>query len=459
MQLSERPFLQLTRYAVNPFVAVGTLALLADYHAVPFAEQYLLLAVLAFLLVMQLLDGMALELNFWHFCLWNLSLIFIHWMIIVMLLGLIVYTTGMLALFDTRVLLEWMVLTPFVLAFLQITIRICLYRFYSQPKNSSKAIIIGVNELSIKLAKRLQNQRILGVECLGFFDDRSAERLKIEPSHILGRLKDIPRFIKAQPINLVYVALPMTAKSRIKDLLEELRDTTISIYYLPDVFMYDLIQARILNIHGVPLVALCETPFIGFNAIVKRFWDFTLSFLILIVLSPLLVAISLGIKMTSPGPVLFRQLRYGLDGEEISVYKFRSMSVCENGPDITQAKRQDPRVTRFGAILRKTSLDELPQFLNVLQGTMSIVGPRPHAVAHNELYRNQINGYMIRHKVKPGITGWAQVNGSRGETDTIEKMQERIKFDLDYLRNWSLALDFLIILRTVGVVIKGENAY
>ena len=458
MQISERPFLQLTRYAVNPFVAVGTLVLLAQYHAVPFAEQYLLLAVLAFLLVMQLLGVMALELSFWHFCIWNLSLIFIHWTMIVMLLGLIVYTAEMLELFDKRVLLEWIVLTPFALAVLQIAIRICLYRFYSESKNNSKAIVIGVNELSLKLVKRLQNQRILGIDCLGFFDDRDIKRLQIEQP-LLGGLKDIPRFIKDHHINLVYVALPMTAQSRIRDLLDELRDTTISIYYLPDVFMYDLIQARILNIHGVPLVALCETPFIGFNAIVKRFWDVVLSLLILIVLSPLLLLISIGIKLTSPGPVLFRQRRYGLDGEEIIVYKFRSMTVCENGPDIAQAKRQDPRITRFGAILRKTSLDELPQFLNVLLGTMSIVGPRPHAVAHNELYRSQINGYMIRHKVKPGITGWAQVNGARGETDTIDKMQERIKFDLDYLRNWSLALDFLIILRTISVVIKGENAY
>ena len=458
MQISERPFLQLTRYAVNPFVAVGTLVLLAQYHAVPFAEQYLLLAVLAFLLVMQLLGVMALELSFWHFCIWNLSLIFIHWTMIVMLLGLIVYTAEMLELFDKRVLLEWIVLTPFALAVLQIAIRFCLYRFYSESKNNSKAVVIGVNELSLKLVKRLQNQRILGIDCLGFFDDRDIKRLQIEQP-LLGGLKDIPRFIKDHHINLVYVALPMTAQSRIRDLLDELRDTTISIYYLPDVFMYDLIQARILNIHGVPLVALCETPFIGFNAIVKRFWDVVLSLLILIVLSPLLLLISIGIKLTSPGPVLFRQRRYGLDGEEIIVYKFRSMTVCENGPDIAQAKRQDPRITRFGAILRKTSLDELPQFLNVLLGTMSIVGPRPHAVAHNELYRSQINGYMIRHKVKPGITGWAQVNGARGETDTIDKMQERIKFDLDYLRNWSLALDFLIILRTISVVIKGENAY
>lgn len=458
MQLSERPLLQLTRYAVNPFVTVWILIILARYHAVPFTEQYLLLAVLAFLLAMQLLEGNALDLNFRQFCSWNFSLIFIRWTMLVALLGLVGYTTKTLSRFDGKLLWDWIVFTPFVLAVLQIVIRVLLYRFYSEPKNQSKTVVVGVNDLSLKLVNFLQEQHFLGIDCLGFFDDRDAKRLQFEQT-LLGRLKDVSRFVKDHQVNIIYVALPMTAQSRIRDLLEELKDTTISIYYLPDVFMYDLIQARILNINDIPLVALCETPFIGFNAIIKRFWDVTLSLLIIVLLSPLLVLISLGIKMTSPGPVLFRQRRYGLDGEEILVYKFRSMSVCENGPDIAQAKRLDPRITPFGAILRKTSLDELPQFLNVLQGTMSIVGPRPHAVAHNELYRSQIKGYMIRHKVKPGITGWAQVNGARGETDTIDKMQERVKFDLDYLRNWSLALDFLIILRTIGVVIKGENAY
>lgn len=458
MQLSERPFLQFIRYAVNPFVAVGVLVFLTHYHGIPFSHQYLLLSILTFLLVMQLMNGVALELGFWGFFLWNLSLIIIHWSVLVMFLAVIGYTTEALGWFDRKLLLEWMVITPLVLAVLQIVVRTFIYQFYSEAKNRSKAVIIGVNVLSLKLMDRLQNQRILGVDCLGFFDDRDSKRLQTNQT-LLGKLKDISGFIKSHRVNLVYVALPMTAQTRIKDLLNELRDTTISVYYLPDVFMYDLIQARVLNIQDIPLVALCETPFIGINAIIKRFWDIVLSSLILTLLSPLLLVIAVGIKVTSPGSVLFRQRRYGLDGEEIIVYKFRSMTVCENGPDIAQAKRQDPRITPFGAVLRKTSLDELPQFLNVLQGTMSIVGPRPHAVAHNELYRGQINSYMIRHKVKPGITGWAQVNGARGETDTIDKMQERIKFDLDYLRNWSLALDFLIILRTVSVVIKGENAY
>jgi putative colanic acid biosynthesis UDP-glucose lipid carrier transferase len=192
---------------------------------------------------------------------------------------------------------------------------------------------------------------------------------------------------------------------------------------------------------------------------VKSTSDFFLALLFLVLASPLLFAISIGVKRSSPGPVLFRQRRYGLDGKEILVYKFRSMTVMEDGANVIQATRNDQRITPFGAFLRRTSLDELPQFINVLQGHMSIVGPRPHAVAHNETYRKLIKGYMVRHKVKPGITGWAQVNGLRGETETLDKMKRRIDFDLEYLRNWSLKLDLMIIMRTVLVVLKDRNAY
>ena len=209
----------------------------------------------------------------------------------------------------------------------------------------------------------------------------------------------------------------------------------------------------------MPVISVCESPFTGYDGIVKRASDLILSLLILILVSPLLIIIAAAIKIDSPGPIIFKQRRYGLDGEEIVVYKFRSMRVCEDGGSIRQAQEGDDRITRLGAFLRKTSLDELPQFVNVLQGRMSIVGPRPHAVAHNEIYRNLIKGYMIRHKVKPGITGWAQVNGYRGETKTLDKMQGRIDYDLDYLRNWSLRLDLRIILKTVLLVFKDSAAY
>ena len=210
---------------------------------------------------------------------------------------------------------------------------------------------------------------------------------------------------------------------------------------------------------GVPVVGICETPFTGTNALVKRLSDVILACIILVLISPLLLAVAIGVKMSSPGPIIFKQRRNGLDGEEIIVYKFRSMRTQDNGPVVKQATKGDPRITPFGAFIRKTSLDELPQFINVLQGRMSIVGPRPHAVAHNEEYRRLIKAYMVRHKVKPGITGWAQVNGLRGELDTPDKMERRVQHDLYYIEHWSLWFDLRIVLMTFFKGFVHENAY
>jgi len=258
---------------------------------------------------------------------------------------------------------------------------------------------------------------------------------------------------------VIYLSLPMASQKRILTLLDGLRDTTSSIYFAPDTFVTDLIQGRVDSVGGMPVVAVCETPFTGLNWVFKRGSDIVLSLLILTLISPLLLFIALCVKLTSRGPVIFRQRRYGLDGSEIIVYKFRSMTVMDDGDEIRQAQKHDERLTPIGAFLRKTSLDELPQFFNVLQGRMSIVGPRPHAVAHNEMYRKLIKGYMLRHKVAPGITGWAQINGYRGETEKLEKMKGRIDHDLEYLRNWSLRLDLYIIVKTVWVVFGSENAH
>jgi putative colanic acid biosynthesis UDP-glucose lipid carrier transferase len=251
----------------------------------------------------------------------------------------------------------------------------------------------------------------------------------------------------------------MATQPRIMKLLDALNDTTASIYFVPDMFINNLMQGRIEAVGKVPVVAVCESPFTGVNGMIKRGSDIVLSILILLLVSPIMLMIALCIMFTSPGAIIFQQRRYGLNGEQILVSKFRSMTVCEDGDTIQQAHKNDSRITPVGAFLRKTSLDELPQFFNVLQGRMSIVGPRPHAVAHNELYRTMIKGYMVRHKVKPGITGWAQVNGWRGETDTLDKMKMRIDYDLAYLQNWSLALDLYIIFKTIIVVIKDKHAY
>ncbi|MDE2586121.1 MAG: undecaprenyl-phosphate glucose phosphotransferase [Betaproteobacteria bacterium] len=318
----------------------------------------------------------------------------------------------------------------------------------------------GGCELARKLADGIAESPQNGIRVAGFFDDRAADRLPAGSRRdILGGLSDIAAYAKQHHVDLIYITLPMTSQPRILKLVDELRDTTASIYFVPDIFLFDLIQARMDTLGGLPVVAVCETPYYGVNALIKRSSDLVLAGAILLLIAPVMLAIAIAIKRDSPGPVIFKQRRYGLDGREIIIYKFRSMTVCEDGGEIRQASRDDCRVTKLGAFLRATSLDELPQFINVLQGRMSVVGPRPHAVAHNELYRKLINGYMIRHKVKPGITGWAQINGLRGETTSVERMSARIEYDLAYLRNWSLLLDLKIICKTPMVVLKRENAY
>jgi putative colanic acid biosynthesis UDP-glucose lipid carrier transferase len=298
------------------------------------------------------------------------------------------------------------------------------------------------------------------VDVAGFFDDRALDRTELtDPQKLLGRMDGITEYVNSNSIDLVYITLPMASQPRTLALLDALRDTTASVYIVPDIFVSDLIQARVDHIHGMPVVALTESPTLGVSGIGKRISDIVIASLILLMIWPLLLALAVGVKLSSPGPVIFKQRRYGLDGHEILIYKFRSMSVCDDGDVIKQAGRCDARITRFGAFIRRTSLDELPQFINVLQGRMSVVGPRPHAVAHNEQYRKLIKGYMLRHKVKPGITGWAQVNGLRGETETLDKMRARVQYDIDYMRNWSLGFDLMIIVKTLVVVWRDQNAY
>jgi len=321
-------------------------------------------------------------------------------------------------------------------------------------------VIAGYNHSSLELARRLQDNPAMRLQVTGFFDDRSADRLGMEAgTTLVGTLADVAGYVKENRTDVIFIALPIRHVKRVMNLLDDLRDTTASIYYVPDIFVFDLIQARSGEIHGIPVVAMCETPFYGYRGVTKRLTDIVISTVVLLLLLPLLVMIAIGVKVSSPGPVVFKQRRYGLDGAEIAVYKFRSMRVTEDGATIKQASKTDSRITPFGALLRRTSMDELPQLINVLQGRMSLVGPRPHAVAHNEEYRKLIKGYMVRHKVLPGITGWAQVNGCRGETTQLQDMEARVNYDLDYLRHWSPMLDFKIILLTIVKVFRDEKAY
>ena len=461
----KRMLLIILKNLVNPILASLILEGCVLFYLGKTEEGYFALVVLSFILVEQLIDGVDFESDnkiFWNKIVPRLVL---QWFWVISLLLMIGFAFKVTDYFSRQVLFSWFLSTPVVWVMVHWLLRASLHRWSFAEDDMSRAVIIGLSDLSRRLANQFKQNPLLGVSCMGFFDDRWPERLlsgkRQQPSEtLLGNIASVAEFVKINNVQQIYIALPMTSQPRILALLDDLRDTTASIYFVPDIFLFDLIQAKITSIKDILLVAVCESPFIGINSMIKRTIDVTFSLLILLLIAPLMLLIAVGVKLTSPGPVLFKQRRYGLDGQEIMVYKFRSMTVMEDGGQVKQATQSDPRITRFGGFLRKTSLDELPQFINVLQGRMSIVGPRPHAVSHNEMYRSLIKGYMIRHKVKPGITGWAQVKGFRGETDTVEKMQARIDYDLDYLRNWSIFLDLLIMFKTIGVVVmRDKNAY
>lgn len=454
-------FAALMRRIAAALVACISLLFGLWFYELPLSEPYKALLIIVALLALILFSGRSQIPLETRRSIWNTAIpMFASWLALVVILLIIGYATKTSSMFSRRLLLSWVLATPVLILIVELLIDAILGRIWQSSGHRRKVVIAGANEHGLLLAEKTRNSRQLGMSILGFFDDRGIERLgQLGTNKILGRLHELPAYVRANSIDLIYIALPIRNIQRVTELLDELHDTTASIYYVPDVFVFDLIQCRTDEIDGIPVVALCETPFQGSRGLVKRLSDIGIALTILIMLSPLILLIASGIKLTTPGSVIFKQRRYGLDGHEIMVYKFRTMYVSEDSGEIRQARRNDSRVTPIGAYLRKYSLDEIPQFVNVLQGHMSVVGPRPHAVAHNEEYRRIIKGYMIRHKVNPGVTGLAQVRGFRGETATVEDMQQRVEADLEYLRNWSLGLDLKIIFRTIAVIFADNEAY
>ena len=385
-----------------------------------------------------------------------------RWLAIVGILLAIGFVTKESADFSRKIVVSWIVATPAILILVMLCLHELRRRLMYDPAMVRRVAFAGCNEISVSLARRIgESGELTGLKVEGFFDDRSAERLGVPRgrARLLGRLPELASFVKRRGIDVVFVALPVRHIQRVMQLLDELRDTTVSIYYVPDIFAFDLIQARSGELFGIPVVALCETPFCGYRGVVKRFTDIAFAASILLIAAPLMLVLAVMVRMSSPGPIIFSQRRYGLDGREITVWKYRTMTVLEDGAQVVQATREDARITAVGRFMRRYSLDELPQLFNVLQGRMSLVGPRPHAVAHNEEYRKLIKGYMIRHKVPPGMTGLAQVNGCRGETARVEDMQARVNYDLEYLRRWTPLLDLKILLLTAIRLLRDEKAY
>lgn len=357
----------------------------------------------------------------------------------------------------------WLVATPVLMTGMHIGRRLLLAKLRSHPTEPRRVAIVGANELGLRLINSMKVMPWLGYKVIGFYDDRSpshevGRRLIGDNIEVKGGLEQLYQDAHDGKLDMVFVGLPMRAEMRMRTVIDRLADTTVSPYVIPDVFSFDLLHSRLTCLQGIPALSIYDSPLVD-NGWVKRLEDVVLGAGILLLLAIPMLAVAIGVKVTSPGPVFFKQTRYGMGGEKIKVWKFRSMTVCEDGNSVAQAKRADPRITPFGNFLRRTSLDELPQLFNVLSGSMSLVGPRPHAVAHNEFYRGQIKGYMLRHKVKPGITGLAQVNGFRGETETLDKMSGRIAYDLEYIRNWSILLDIKILWKTIFKGFVGENVY
>lgn len=356
--------------------------------------------------------------------------------------------------------LFWLLVTPFIIVGWHLIIRLALNFARGIGKNVRRVAIIGATTLGLDLENILVKQTWMGFSFIGYFDDRAPSNFnRTVSNNVVGNIEELIKKAKNNELDFIFITLPIESEERIMPILDELSDTSVVVYFVPNLFVFNLLGAKVENFNGLPVVSIFGTPHNDIDGFSKRIFDIILSTVILSVISIPMLIIALGVKLSSPGPAIFVQRRYGFRGEEISVWKFRTMGVCEDGLIVNQASQNDPRITKFGQFLRRTSLDELPQFINVLQGRMSIIGPRPHAVAHNEHYRRQIRGYMLRHIVKPGITGLAQIRGFRGETDTLEKMEDRIRCDLEYIHTWSIWLDSEIFLVTIFKGFLNKNAY
>lgn len=444
-------------------VPVAVLYLLATTYQIPWNDRYW---------VMGLIGGFALVFfnqatgvyNGWRGrslfagCKRVLQAWVLTWMFLVVLAFLLKSSEN----FSRLTVSLWAVLTPIGLFGYRFIIRLILGQLRATGWNKKRIAIIGAGVLGERIAATLNEAKMFGYTPTAFYDD-DPEKLasKVNNIPVLGNIETLLGEPHLEALyDEVYITLPLRAEERIKQILNTLSDSSITVKFVPDFFSFDLLHSHITDIGGIPIVSVYESPLSSSgNAILKRAEDILLSIIIVIFISPLLIGIWSAIKFTSNGPAIFRQRRYGMNGEEITIFKFRTMTVSEDDGAISQVKKNDARVTRLGAFLRRTSLDELPQFFNVIAGGMSIVGPRPHACIHNEQYRKLIPKYMLRHLVKPGITGWAQIHGWRGETDTLHKMEKRVEFDLHYIDNWSVWLDLKIILLTFIKGFINKNAY
>lgn len=445
-------------YRIIDLVIIAlSLRVAVDYQGQEFTYHYVTLALTSVLVYLYLSDLMGLYRSwrgdtFFHLVLATLSV----WGSSFLVLLLIAFFTTNLDIFSQDLLISWFIGALFSFNIWRLGMFVFLKYIRLQGRNTRSYAIIGGTDAGVKLHDYISSHPELGLQFKGFYDDRRSSRL---PCERVGTFDDAINLAREGGVDQLYITLTLKAEERINQIILKCGDTTCDVYMVPDLLTLNLMNSRVHHMGGQVSLSVFESPYMSSYRPVKRSIDIIFSVLILSLITIPMLFIAAAIKLTGGGPVIFKQRRYGLGGKPIEVWKFRTMTTAENGSNVVQATRNDPRITRLGAFLRKYSLDELPQFINVLKGDMSIVGPRPHAVAHNEEYRQKVTYYMLRHKVKPGITGWAQINGWRGETDTLDKMQQRIEHDLEYIRRWSPWFDIKIIFLTIFKGFTDDNVY
>jgi Undecaprenyl-phosphate glucose phosphotransferase len=385
----------------------------------------------------------------------------VGWSLTFLTLATVAFLTKVSADYSRGWALIWFVSVLFALTSVRVAMCYRIRRWIADGRLVQNIAIVGAGENGRRLVQYLNATQSGNFRIVGIFDDRASRIPKVIEGHPLaGTVEDLLRVARSERVDQVLLALPWSAEERQLEILEKLKMLPVDVRLGPDLIGFRLLHSTFNHIGAIPTVEVAQKPLSDWKLLNKEIEDRVLGAVILLFITPVMLLVAMAIKLDSPGPILFRQNRYGFNNQVIEVFKFRTMreDACQLA-SVPQATRNDPRITWVGRFLRRSSLDELPQMLNVLRGEMSLVGPRPHAVQHNEYYDRMIDMYASRHRVKPGITGWAQVNGWRGETDTLEKMQKRVEYDIHYIDNWSIGFDLQILFMTAFVVLRGDNAY
>lgn len=451
---------QWIQHLMNVLVIGLTLYYFVKSQTGTFDTQYRVMLVFAVFLVTIVYDNLGVFRQF-NNLLGGVRHLARAWGIVVIVSAWVAYLTKTSEGYSREIIVRW-VFVAFLAQAILLSITYKWYEFYRKNfRQRVPALIIGTGRLANHLARSIQGNIWLKDKIIGVVSESEQHDWQNPNTPLLGSHKDLEQIIKEQEVRRVYIALPLSSTPLMKDIQDVLSDSNLDIVWAPDIFEFQLINHSVREVAGVPLLNINETPLMaGGPAFVKLVMDKIIAVFAIIFLSPLLLCIVIAVRMSSPGPIIFKQDRDGWDGRKFSVYKFRSMYVHEAKTVVEQAKKDDTRITLVGKIIRRTSLDELPQLFNVLEGTMSLVGPRPHAVSHNVYYSSKVKAYLSRHRIKPGITGLAQINGCRGETEDIEAMVKRVEYDLEYIRNWSPWLDLKILLATpMRLIRKPGNAY